>query len=84
MQRKLTVSSLFLSQRSPIEDSYCPFLRLSGRWLAKSGFKIGQTVLVEVGTGKLVITPVVETKDLDSNQVEAGLPAERSRNNVTA
>jgi len=81
MRRRLTISSLWVGQRSAIEASYCPFLRLSGRWLERAGFRIGQSVFVQVENGKLTIMPMEET---EANQVEAGLPAERSRNNVTA
>ncbi len=81
MRRRLTISPLWVGQRSAIEDSYCPFIRLSGRWLAKAGFEVGQSVFVQVENGKLTITPMEET---EANLVEAGLPAERSRNNVTA
>ncbi len=81
MRRRLTISSLWVGQLSEYKASYCSFLRLSGRWLEKAGFRIGQSVFVQVENGKLTIMPMEET---EANQVEAGLPAERSRNNVTA
>ena len=81
MRRRLTISSLWVGQRSEYQASFCPFLRLSGRWLEKAGFRIGQSVFVQVENGKLTIMPMEET---EANQVEAGLPAERSRKNVTA
>ncbi len=60
MQRKLPVSSLFVGQRSEYQASYHPFLRLSGRWLERAGFRIGQSVFVQVEIGKLTITPMKE------------------------
>lgn len=35
-----------------------PVLRLSGRWLQRAGFDIGQRVRVRVDAGRLVIEPV--------------------------
>jgi len=61
MRRRLTISSLWVGQRSAIEASYCPFIRLSGRWLERAGFRLGQTVTVLVEDGKLTITPMEET-----------------------
>ncbi|MFC6308254.1 SymE family type I addiction module toxin [Paraburkholderia dipogonis] len=34
-----------------------PWIRLSGRWLAKAGFNISDRIQVEVQRGRLVITP---------------------------
>ena len=84
MERKLTVSSLYVGQKSEYESNFFPFIRLSGRWLERAGFSLGQTVSVLVESGKLTITPVVETKDLESNRVEASPQRERRREHVTA
>jgi toxic protein SymE len=35
-----------------------PWIRLSGRWLAKAGFGISGRIRVEVEKGRLTITPV--------------------------
>ena len=35
-----------------------PFLRLSGNWLERAGFGIGQEIAVEVADGRLVIEAV--------------------------
>jgi hypothetical protein len=32
-----------------------PMLRLTGKWLAKAGFEIGQLIDIEVKRGKLII-----------------------------
>lgn len=37
---------------------WSPVLRLSGRWLQRAGFDIGQRVRVRVDAGRLVIEPV--------------------------
>lgn len=36
---------------------WSPVLRLSGRWLERAGFDIGQRVRVRVDAGRLVIEP---------------------------
>lgn len=35
-----------------------PWIRLSGRWLEEAGFEISGKIRVEVGRGRLIITPV--------------------------
>ncbi|WP_425596389.1 SymE family type I addiction module toxin [Paraburkholderia fungorum] len=35
-----------------------PWIRLSGRWLEAAGFGISGRIRVEVGTKRIVITPV--------------------------
>jgi hypothetical protein len=35
-----------------------PLLRITGRWLEASGFRIGGRIAVEVESGRLVLTPV--------------------------
>ncbi len=81
MRRRLTISSLWVGQRSEYQASFCPFLRLSGRWLEKAGFRIGQSVFVQVENGKLTITAM---KEAEANQVEASPQEGRRREHVTA
>ena len=41
-----------------VGTQWSPMLRLSGRWLQRAGFDIGQRVRVRVDAGRLVIEPV--------------------------
>jgi hypothetical protein len=38
-----------------------PKIRLIGRWLEEAGFRVGESVQVEVSRGRLVLTPVEKT-----------------------
>jgi hypothetical protein len=37
------------------DDQHVPMLRLTGKWLAKTGFDIGQLIEIEVKRNKLII-----------------------------
>ena len=58
-ERKLTITSLCQSDnRCWGKSNVVPFLRLSGIWLEKVGFHIGDKVSVQVESGKLVVMPL--------------------------
>lgn len=54
-QRTITISRLFRST-STGGDTRVPYVRMSGRWLEKAGFKCGARLLIATEKGKLVIT----------------------------
>ena len=45
-----------LVPRSTMEEARVPYLRMSGRWLAAYGFKIGDPVYVTVEQGRVILT----------------------------
>ncbi len=47
-----------------------PMLRLTGKWLAKAHFEIGQMIEIEVGHGKLLIR-VDEQSEVKTDSIEA-------------
>ncbi len=60
-QRHITVFGTARDLRhdgSRTGTQWSPVLRLSGRWLQRAGFDIGQRVRVRVDAGRLVIEPV--------------------------
>jgi hypothetical protein len=61
-ERRLTVSRLYrprsgLYPSSRVPDDVVPFVRLSGRWLERLGFRPGERLRVEAEPGRLVLTP---------------------------
>jgi toxic protein SymE len=54
--RRVKVGERFRTGRS--RDRIVPEIRLSGRWLADAGFKIGDSVSIEVGNHELYIVRV--------------------------
>jgi hypothetical protein len=52
--RKLTVSKLF-RQGHHRETRFVPFIRVSGKWLARAGFQGGQHITCRAQNGTLVI-----------------------------
>lgn len=52
--RKLKISSLFV--RSTWSNSKKPKLTLSGDWMQKAGFEIGESVTISVSQNQLIIT----------------------------
>ena len=45
-----------LVPRSTMEETRVPYLRMSGRWLAAHGFRIGEPVYVTVEQGRVILT----------------------------
>jgi len=45
-----------IPRSSTMEESRVPYLRMSGRWLAAHGFKIGEPVYVTVEQGRVILT----------------------------
>ena len=41
---------------STMEETRVPYLRMSGRWLAAHGFRIGDPVYVTVKQGRVILT----------------------------
>jgi len=59
----LTMSMRFVPRTSTMEEACVPYLRMSGRWLAEHGFRIGEPVYVAVKQGIVVLTntpPAIE------------------------
>ena len=54
--RKLKISSLFIRNRW--RNTTKPKLTLSGDWMQKAGFEIGQEVTISVSKNILIITKV--------------------------
>lgn len=52
--RKLKISSLFIRNRW--SNSTKPKLTISGDWMQKAGFEIGQEVTISVSKNQLIIT----------------------------
>jgi Toxin SymE, type I toxin-antitoxin system len=59
-QRRLTVSKGYQQgvrrMWGTVPQRTVPLVRLTGEWLAAAGFAVGETVLVEVKRGRLVLT----------------------------
>ena len=36
----------------------CPWLNLSGQWLVKAGFQVGEPIIITVSKNKLVVTKI--------------------------
>ena len=53
--RSLTVSSLYRPRRW--ESQSVPYVRLSGKWLARAGLTPGQRLTVRLEHGSLILTP---------------------------
>ena len=54
--RILTVTMRLVPRRSSEGEARVPYLRMSGRWLAAHGFKIGEPVYVTVEQGRVILT----------------------------
>jgi len=55
MNRQLKVSAQY--QRRRWQERQVPFIRLSGKWLARAGFSIGSAITVRVQERALIIHP---------------------------
>lgn len=61
LTRTLTVGETF--QRRTRGETAVPFIRLSGKWLAEAGFRVGDSIRVSVTTGRLFIDHCIHTGD---------------------
>lgn len=52
--RSVRVSYIFA--RAQFKTSHKPKITLSGDWLTKAGFKIGQTLEVKIEHGKIILS----------------------------
>ena len=52
----LTVTMRLVPRSSAKEETHVPYLRMSGRWLAAHGFRIGEPVYVTVEQGRVTLT----------------------------
>jgi len=52
----LTMTMRLVPSTSTTEETRVPYLRMSGRWLAAHGFRIGQPVYVAVEQGRVILT----------------------------
>jgi hypothetical protein len=52
----LTMTMRFVPRSSTMEEVRVPYLRMSGRWLAAHGFRIGEPVYVTVEQGRVILT----------------------------
>jgi hypothetical protein len=58
----LTMSMRFVPRGSTMEEARVPYLRMSGRWLAAHGFRIGEPVYVAVEQGRVILTNMPPTE----------------------
>ena len=64
--RTLTVGETF--QRRTHGESAVPFIRLSGKWLAEAGFRVGDAIRVSVMKDHIVLDhPVVNPSKKQAN-----------------
>jgi hypothetical protein len=64
--RVLTMTMRLVPRSSTMEETRVPYLRMSGRWLAAHGFRIGEPVYVTVEQGRVILTntpPANEASD---------------------
>ena len=52
----LTMTMRLAPRSSTMEEARVPYLRMSGRWLAAHGFRIGEPVYVTVEQGRVILT----------------------------
>jgi hypothetical protein len=52
----LTMTMRLVPSTSTTEETRVPYLRMSGRWLAAHGFRIGKPVYVTVEQGRVTLT----------------------------
>lgn len=52
----LTLAMRLVPRSSAKEETHVPYLRMSGRWLAAHGFRIGEPVYVTVEQGRVTLT----------------------------
>lgn len=59
----LTVAMRLVPRSSTMEETPVPYLRMSGRWLAAHGFRIGEPVYVTVEQGRVILTSAPPVND---------------------
>jgi type I toxin-antitoxin system toxin SymE len=58
----LTMTMRLVPRSSTMEEARVPYLRMSGRWLAAHGFRIGEPVYVTVEQGRVILTNTPPTE----------------------
>ena len=58
----LTMTMRLVLRNSTMEETRVPYLRMSGRWLAAHGFRIGEPVYVTVEQGRVILTNTPPTE----------------------
>jgi hypothetical protein len=71
----LTVTMRLVPRSSAKEETHVPYLRMSGRWLAAHGFRIGEPVYVTVEQGRVTLTNTPPADD--GSRVEPAYSAPR-------
>ena len=61
--RVLTMTMRLVPRTSTMEEVRVPYLRMSGRWLAAHGFRIGEPVYVTVEQGRVILTSTPPAND---------------------
>jgi len=59
----LTMTMRLVPRSSTMEETLVPYLRMSGRWLAAHGFRIGEPVYVTVEQGRVILTSTQPAND---------------------
>lgn len=70
----LTVTMRLVPRSATMEETRVPYLRMSGRWLAAHGFRIGEPVYVTVEQGRVILT---NTPPSDAGGAELACSAAR-------
>jgi hypothetical protein len=65
--RTLTVGETF--QRRRLSEASVPFIRLSGKWLADAGFRVGDSIRVSVVKDRYL---VITSRIMDVNHQKMG------------
>ena len=61
--RILTMTMRLVPRTSTMGEARVPYLRMSGRWLAVHGFRIGEPVYVTVEQGRVILTSTPPAND---------------------
>jgi hypothetical protein len=65
----LTVAMRLVPRSSTMEETQVPYLRMSGRWLAAHGFRIGEPVYVTVEQGRVTLTSTPPANEANGAQL---------------
>ena len=60
---QILTMTMRLVRRTSTTEVRVPYLRMSGRWLAAHGFRIGEPVYVTVEQGRVILTSTPPAND---------------------
>jgi hypothetical protein len=70
----LTVTMRLVPRSSTMEETRVPYLRMSGRWLAAHGFRIGEPAYVTVEQGRVTLTNTPPADDGSREELAYSAP----------